>query len=44
MQSYVGGLRYEISYLAVVKLEFQHLEYEMGDDVNKVTVQFAIGF
>jgi len=44
MQSFVGGLRYEISYLAVVKLEFQHLEYEFGNDVNKVTVQFAIGF
>lgn len=44
MQSFVAGIRYEISYLAVVKLEYQHIDYEMGDNVDKLTVQFAIGF
>lgn len=44
MQSYVAGLRYEIDYLAVIKLEYQHIENEIGPVVNKVTAQFAIGF
>jgi hypothetical protein len=44
MQSFVAGLRYEINYLAVVKLEYQHLDNEFGVDVDKVAVQFAIGF
>ena len=44
MQSFVAGLRYEINYLAVVKLEYQHLDNEFTPDVDKVTVQFAIGF
>ncbi len=44
VQSFVAGMRYEINYLAVVKLEYQHLQYEFGADVDKITVQFAIGF
>ena len=44
MQSFVAGFRFEISYLAVVKLEYQHLDYEFGDNVDKITAQFAIGF
>ncbi|HEY0091405.1 MAG TPA: hypothetical protein VGB43_02870, partial [Flavobacterium sp.] len=44
MQSFVAGIRYEINYLAVVKLEYQHLDNQFTDDVDKVTVQFAIGF
>jgi hypothetical protein len=44
MQSFVAGFRYEISYLAVIKLEYQHIENEFGIDVNKITAQFAIGF
>jgi len=43
-QSFVAGFRYEINYLAVVKLEYQHIANEFGLDVNKVTAQFAIGF
>lgn len=43
-QSYVAGFRYEINYLAVIKLEYQHIENEMSPVVNKVTAQFAIGF
>lgn len=44
VQSYVAGFRYEIDYLAVIKLEYQHIENEMSPAVNKVTLQFAIGF
>lgn len=44
VQSYVAGFRYEIDYLAVIKLEYQHIENEMGPAINKVTLQFAIGF
>jgi len=44
VQSFVVGLRYEINYLAVVKLEYQRLDNEFIDDVDKITVQFAIGF
>jgi hypothetical protein len=44
MQSFVAGFRYEISYLAVVKLEYQRIENEFGPDVDKITAQFAIGF
>ncbi|RZJ64519.1 MAG: hypothetical protein EOO50_15465 [Flavobacterium sp.] len=43
-QSFVVGFRYEINYLAVVKLEYQHLDYEFGSNVDKITAQFAIGF
>lgn len=44
MSSFVAGMRYEINYLAVVKLEFQYQRNEIGDHVNKVSAQFAIGF
>ena len=43
-QSFVAGFRYEINYLAVVKLECQHIKNEFGPDINKITAQFAIGF
>jgi hypothetical protein len=42
--SFVGGLRYNINYLAVVKLEYQHQHSEHGGNVNKFTAQVAIGF
>jgi hypothetical protein len=44
MSSVVAGLRYEINYLAVIKLEYQYQHNEIGDRVNKVSAQFAIGF
>jgi hypothetical protein len=44
ISSFVAGMRYEISYLSVVKLEYQYLHNEMGDPVNKLSAQFAIGF
>jgi len=42
--SFVGGARYQINYLAVVKLEYQYLHSEMNGNSNRVTAQFAIGF
>jgi hypothetical protein len=42
--SIIGGIRYEISYLAVIKLEYEHDKREIEGRVNKVTAQFAIGF
>ena len=48
LQSIVGGLRYEFSYLAVAKLEFQHDERVplsgAKRHTNAVTFQFAVGF
>jgi hypothetical protein len=42
--SFIGGIRYEISYLAVIKLEYEHDKREVEGRINKVTAQFAIGF
>ncbi len=44
VQSFIAGIRYEISYLAVVKLEYQHIDNPLTNDVDKITAQFAIGF
>ena len=44
MSAIVAGLRYEINYLTVVKLEYQHTQQESATDNNKVTAQIAIGF
>ena len=40
----VVGLRYQINYLAVVKLEYQHTKYELEGKQDKLTLQVAIGF
>lgn len=42
--SFVGGFRYEFSYLAVLKLEYQYLQSALTGHANKCTVQFAVGF
>ncbi|MHC2993711.1 hypothetical protein OB13_19805, partial [Pontibacter sp. HJ8] len=42
--SYLAGIRYQINYLAVIKLEYQHHRSEMFSPVNTVSTQFAIGF
>jgi len=42
--SFVGGLRYEINFLAVVKLEYQYEDREIEGNASRVTAQFAIGF
>jgi len=44
MTSFVGGIRYNINFLAVVKLEFQHQHTEFEGNIDRVTTQFAIGF
>ena len=43
-RSFVAGLRYEINFLAVIKLEYQYQHSEFLSSQNKVTAQFAIGF
>jgi hypothetical protein len=42
--SIVGGIRYNINYLTVVKLEYQHEQTELEKDMNKLMFQIAIGF
>jgi hypothetical protein len=42
--SLVAGIRYDINYLTVVKLEYQHQHLELEGNVNKITAQIAIGF
>jgi hypothetical protein len=43
-QSFIGGLRYELSYLAVLKLEYQHAKSPLYATPDKVTFQIAVGF
>ncbi|HEX8425490.1 hypothetical protein [Hymenobacter sp.] len=43
-QSFVGGLRYELSYLAVFKLEYQHIKNYRANDSDRVIFQVAVGF
>jgi hypothetical protein len=40
----VAGLRFQINYLAVVKLEYQYTHSELNGFDNRITTQFAIGF
>ena len=42
--SFVGGIRYEFNYLAVVKLEYEYLHTENMGNANRISAQFAIGF
>jgi hypothetical protein len=42
--SVVAGIRYNINYLTVVKLEYQHQHSSLQGNIDKVTAQFAIGF
>jgi hypothetical protein len=42
--AFLTGLRYQISYLAVVKLEYQHENSQKTNSKNRVVAQFAIGF
>lgn len=39
-----AGLRYEINYLTVVKLEYQNSKREISGTKGKLTAQIAIGF
>lgn len=38
------GLRYQFNYLAVIKLEYQHLESELNGSANRLVMQIAVGF
>jgi hypothetical protein len=40
----LAGLRYELSYLMVLKLEYQYKDRDITGIENKIIVQFAIGF
>ena len=42
--SVVVGFRYQMNYLAVIKLEYQHQHAEIEGNTDKITAQFAIGF
>jgi hypothetical protein len=43
-RSYIGGLRYELSYLAVLKLEYQHTKSHMYNTSDNIIFQIAVGF
>jgi len=43
-KSVAAGLRYEVNYLLVLKLEFQHDDHDVLGSMNKLTAQVAIGF
>ncbi|HEX8461136.1 MAG TPA: hypothetical protein VF623_06885 [Segetibacter sp.] len=42
--AFIVGGRYQLNYLAVIKLEYQYLETEMSAASNRISAQFAIGF
>lgn len=44
IQSYIAGLRYEINYLAVLKLEYQRQLSQTSKLSDQLTLQVAIGF
>ncbi|WP_324673522.1 hypothetical protein [Hymenobacter sp. GOD-10R] len=44
VQSFVGGLRYELSYLAVLKLEYQHVKNRQASTTDRLVFQVAVGF
>jgi hypothetical protein len=41
---YAVGLRYELSYLANLKVEFSHQEFQFGKAKNQAQISIAIGF
>lgn len=44
IQSFIGGIRYELSYLAVLKFEYQHIKDHMAVSSDRATLQIAVGF
>ena len=42
--AFILGMRYQINYLMVAKLEYQHTNQEIEGTNDKLTMQFAIGF
>ncbi len=43
-RSYVAGVRYEINYLAVLKLEYQHTKSQLHNNSDNIIFQIAVGF
>jgi hypothetical protein len=43
-KSIVVGLRHELSYLAVIKLEYQYENHQFTGNVDRIVAQLAIGF
>jgi hypothetical protein len=43
-KAFVVGLRYQVNYLAVIKMEYQHTKQELEGNDDKITLQVAIGF
>ncbi len=43
-RSFVGGVRYELSYLAVLKLEYQRVKSHMYNTTDNIILQVAVGF
>lgn len=44
VQSFIGGVRYEFNYLAVVKLEYQRTKSHHSAATDQVSFQVAVGF
>lgn len=42
--SIIAGMRYEISFLIVVKMEYQHMDREFSGGSDLINAQIAIGF
>jgi hypothetical protein len=42
--SFVGGIRYNINYLIVLKAEYEYRQTELSDDMERYSFQLAIGF
>lgn len=42
--SFLVGIRYQLNYLAVVKLEYQYQDWEMTGTSNRLMLQVAVGF
>lgn len=43
-QSFTGGLRYELNYLAVIKLEYQRIHDHSPNASDRIIFQVAVGF
>jgi hypothetical protein len=43
-RAFLLGLRYQLNFLAVLKLEFQHQKTDIGGNSDKVVAQVAVGF
>lgn len=43
-RSFLVGMRFKLNYLAVIKLEYLHRNFELGDSGNSLTAQVAVGF